>query len=66
MFEMGDLIAFRGWGIFGDLFNELLIQEYEQGCIETDIMSPTLGLRVLDEVIDPLYEFIEISNYKYQ
>jgi len=65
MYERGDLIAFKGWGMFGDMFNELLIHEYEQGYSETDLTCPALGLRVLDEIIDPLYNFIEISNYEY-
>ncbi|WP_222424566.1 hypothetical protein, partial [Yersinia mollaretii] len=53
-----EFIAFQGWGVFGGLFNELLIKAYENGATDTSRMCPTLGFQVINEIIDPDYNFI--------
>ena len=54
-----ELLAFQGWGLFGDLFKDMLIQEYEAGNINTPVTCPKLGLRVVEDMIDENYQFID-------
>lgn len=61
MLNRAELIAFQGWGLFGDLFNERLISEYASGNLDLSVTSPELGLVVVSELIDPNYEFINLS-----
>lgn len=62
MLSRAELIAFQGWGLFGDLFNERLIKEYSSGNLDTSITSPEIGLKVVEELIDPNYQFIHLHN----
>ncbi len=62
MISRADLIAFQGWGMFGDVFNDRLISEYSAGNIDVSVTCPDIGLNVIEELIDPKYEFIDLSH----
>jgi hypothetical protein len=62
MLSRAELIAFQGWGLFGDLFNERLIKEYASGNIEIPVTSPEIGLSVVEDLIDPSYQFIQLHH----
>lgn len=62
MLSRGELLAFRGWGLFGDLYNERLIKEYSEGNIHLSITNPELGLEVVENLIDPNYPFITLHH----
>jgi hypothetical protein len=61
----GDLKAFKCWGIFDELYSRMLIHEYSIGNLSISNTDPKLGLRMLDELIDPNYDFHNLSNYNY-
>ncbi|MCH9695197.1 MAG: hypothetical protein K0U72_11875 [Gammaproteobacteria bacterium] len=56
-----DPIAFQGWGSFGDIYNERLIEEYSSGDTTVEMTCPLLGLQVVNELIDDDYEFIRLN-----
>ncbi len=56
-------ISFRGWGIFNDLISNLVKEEYKKGNSEARYDDPKIGLTAIDKLIDPNYQFIELSNY---
>ncbi|NOU19121.1 MAG: hypothetical protein HOO91_16310 [Bacteroidales bacterium] len=60
-----DLKAFKCWGIFDELFSNKLQEEYKKGNIQISSTDPNLGWDLLNELIDPNYEFIDLSYYKY-
>jgi hypothetical protein len=62
MLNRAELLAFQGWGLFGDLFNERLIKEYSEGNIDISVTSAELGLEVVNELIDPDYQFIHMHH----
>lgn len=62
MLNRAELLAFQGWGMFGDLFNERLIKEYADGNIDISITSAELGFEVVNELIDPHYQFIYLHH----
>ena len=63
MLERAELLAFQGWGLFGNLFNERLIKAYSAGHINSSITCPELGLEVVNSLIDPNYEFINMQYF---
>lgn len=63
--ERAELVSFRAWGIFDELFSEKIKEEYRNGNLEIPYDSPFLGLQLLDEIIDDEYEFFELSYYDY-
>lgn len=65
MIKRCSLISFHSWGIFSELFSEKLYQEYKQGNTSISSTDPALGLKLIDELIDPTYEFIDLSCYNY-
>lgn len=58
-----DLKAFKCWGIFDELYTRKLKEEYTNGNLNISNTDPDLGLKMLDELIDPSYEFIDLSFY---
>ncbi len=60
-----DLKAFKCWGIFDELYTKKLKEEYTNGNLNISNTDPDLGLKMLDELIDPSYEFIDLSYYNY-
>lgn len=62
MLPRGELVAFIGWGIFGEVFYRELAKEYQSGNINCPHNSPQLGLKVLSEILDPHYEFIDLTH----
>lgn len=65
MDQRADYIAFQGWGVFGDLFNEYLIAEFSSENDSISITSPHLGWRVVESIIDSEYEHININNVEF-
>lgn len=61
MLGRSDLISFHAWGVFGEIFSEALLKEYEEGNLETKSDDPHLGLSVLDELVLEDYNFIDLS-----
>jgi len=59
-----DLISFHSWGIFGELFSDKLAEEYEKGNIQLSSTDPKLGMELIDYLVDPEYEFIDLSDYE--
>jgi len=60
--DRATLIAFHGWGVFGDLFKKRLIKEYENGQLTTSVTCPNLGLQVITDLIDENYDFIDYRH----
>jgi hypothetical protein len=60
-----DLKAFKCWGIFDELYSSKLKDEYANGNLEISNTDPFLGLEMIEELIDPEYEFIDLSYYNY-
>lgn len=56
------LIAFSSWGIIRELYEKKLINSYLEGKIDTKIDDPSLGLELVNELIDPDYEFIDLAH----
>ncbi len=63
MISRGSLMSFHSWGIFSELFSDKLYKEYSKGNNQISFIDPNLGLQLIDELIDPKYEFIDLSNY---
>ncbi|MBU2622165.1 MAG: hypothetical protein KKD92_07605 [Proteobacteria bacterium] len=62
MLSRAQLLGFQGWGLFGHLFNERLIEEYSSGNINVSNTDPGIGLQVVNDLVDPDYEFIDLSH----
>ncbi len=60
-----ELIAFKCWGIFDELYMGRLLKEYQDGNSAVSSTDPNIGLAMLSEVIDTNYGFIDLSYYKY-
>ena len=60
-----ELIAFKCWGVFDELYMGKLLKEYQNGNLSISSTDPKVGLAMLDEVIDSNYEFIDLSYYNY-
>ena len=65
MIDTGELVSFHGWGIFAELYSNKLLNEYKNGNSSISSTNPELGLSLLEELVDANYEFIRLSNYKY-
>ena len=61
MGQRATLQAFVGWGMFGELFSSMLEREYANGNIGCSDLSPEIGMRVVKEIIDESYDFIDLS-----
>lgn len=59
--ERADLVAFSGWGIFQSIFNDKLLNEYQNGNLDTPIDCPDLGLKTIEAIVDEGYQYIDIS-----
>lgn len=65
MLRKCDLISFHPWGVFEELYSDKLLNEYQNGNLTISSDNPELGLRMLNEVIDPNYEFINLAFLNY-
>ncbi|MCW5520905.1 hypothetical protein J1N09_13735 [Aureitalea sp. L0-47] len=65
MLGRSDLISFHSWGVFGELYSDRLQEKYKEGNFNLKSNDPELGLELLDELIDPNYEFINLAYYDY-
>lgn len=63
MLKRSELISFHAWGVFGELYSEKLLEEYKKGNLELKSDDPILGINLLEELIDPEYDFIYLSSY---
>lgn len=63
MLGRSGLISFRGWGIFGEIFFDRLAAEYQAGDISIAVDCPRLGLKVIEDLIDPDYPDIDVNFY---
>ncbi|MFZ8767662.1 hypothetical protein LCE44_25535 [Vibrio harveyi] len=61
MLERAELLSFHCWGIFEEMRNIVLKEEYDQGNLDLEIDDPQLGLAVINRIIDSEYEFIDID-----
>jgi len=52
MLENSDLLAFTGWGIFGELYSDLLSEEYKSGNMEISSTDPRLGLKLINRLVE--------------
>lgn len=62
MLDRGILVAFKGWGTFGKIFNEKLLEEYNDGNYSTSSTCPDIGLKTVLSLINPKYSFIDLSG----
>lgn len=65
MVSRATLQSFRAWGIFEELFLEKIQNEYETGDLSVSYDDPTLGLKLIDELVDDTYEFYDLAYYDY-
>nr|WP_315173163.1 hypothetical protein [uncultured Flavobacterium sp.] len=65
MIQNSTLISFNSWGIFAELFSEKLYNEYKKGNKNISSTNPELGLQLINELVDPNYEFYNLSYYDY-
>lgn len=63
--ERADLVSFRAWGIFDELLSEKIKKEYKKGNLQVSYDNPSLGLELIDEIVDYEYEFYDLSYYDY-
>lgn len=59
MMPRATFIAFTGWGLFEEKYNELLLEKYASGNLQIHHTDPNLGLEVIDSIIDENYEYID-------
>lgn len=57
-------IYFDSWGVFKELAIKKLSDKYKNGVYNTDLNSVSLGLEVLNEIIDENYQYID-PHYLY-
>lgn len=65
MMESSELLEFHAWGVFSELLADRIAKEYESGNHSIKLTDPQLGLTLIDEVIDPGYNFIDLTWYNY-
>ncbi len=65
MLSRSNLISFHSWGVFGELYSDKLLEKYKEGNFNLKSNDPELGIELLDELIDPNYEFINLAYYNY-
>jgi hypothetical protein len=65
MINSSTLISFNSWGIFDELFSEKLYIEYKKGNTNISSTDPQLGLQLINELVDPNYEFYNLTYYDY-
>lgn len=63
--ERAKLISFHSWGIFDELFSDKLAKEYEKGNLNISASDPKLGLKTIEEMLNPNYQFINLSYYNH-
>jgi hypothetical protein len=59
------LISFNSWGIFDELFSEKLYIEYKKGNTKISSTDPQLGLQLINELVDPNYDFYNLGFYDF-
>ncbi|MBH0074600.1 hypothetical protein I6F48_03350 [Pseudoalteromonas sp. SWYJ118] len=60
--ERAELLTFQCWGIFEEMRDIMLHEEYAQGNLSLNIDCPNLGMSVINRIIDQEYNFINISD----
>jgi hypothetical protein len=60
-----DHLAFVGWGFFGEAAVEEVKARHRCGDLTCSLTSPVVGLAVLEKLIDPEYEVLDLSYYFY-
>ena len=58
------LLQFKVWGVFEEIYSEKLLLSYQNGENDLEFEDPYLGVRFINELIDPKYGFIALSNYE--
>ena len=51
--------------MFGELYSDLLLKEYNNGNTNISSSNPELGLVLLSNIIDPDYEFINMGQVEF-
>ncbi|PST93646.1 hypothetical protein C9I86_05700 [Photobacterium sp. NCIMB 13483] len=62
MLNRAKLLSFHCWGIFEEMRNIVLKQEYDAGNLDLRVDDPQLGLTVINRIIDDEYEFISVGD----
>lgn len=65
MISRGTLKSFRTWGIFEELLSEKILSEYKKGNTAYTFDSPEIGLKLIGEIVDEDYQFIDLTYYNY-
>ncbi|HFK5543292.1 TPA: hypothetical protein ACG0AR_000132 [Elizabethkingia anophelis] len=55
------LISFKCWGAFEEVLSDKILQKYQAGESDISFDDPHLGLEVINELIDPNYQFYNLS-----
>ncbi|CAK2249947.1 conserved hypothetical protein [Vibrio crassostreae] len=61
MLDRAELLSFHCWGIFEEMRNIVLKEEYDRGNLCLKVDDPQLGLEVINRIINDEYEFIEVG-----
>ncbi|EGQ8536709.1 hypothetical protein GOZ68_26080 [Vibrio parahaemolyticus] len=62
MLERAELLSFHCWGIFEEMRNIVLQEEYDSGNLSTKVDDPKLGLSIIERIIDKDYKFINVGD----
>jgi hypothetical protein len=57
------LISFRCWGVFEEIYSDKLLQLYKDGNTQIKYDDPFLGMELVNELIDPDYPFYNLSYF---
>lgn len=63
--KKGELVSFNSWGVFDELFSEKLYSKYKNGNKTISSTDPQLGLELINELVDPNYQYVDLSYYNY-
>lgn len=63
MLSRCELVSFQAWGAFEEIHAEKLLQRYKSGELYLSFDSPEIGLELVEELIDPNYDFINLSYF---
>lgn len=57
-----DYIAFKGWGMFEEIYNEIMLMAIEDGHANLSDINSMIGIQVLDSIFDDEYDFINLNH----
>lgn len=63
MVENSELLAFSSWGVFSELLSNKISEEYNKGKSDISLTDPNIGLQVINDMIDPEYQYVDLSYY---